>query len=1330
MMMVLTAVLSLATAAAPMRPRVTLPKTIYAVVGESCDIYWRNVTDAVRPEAYGYLVETKAQGRNETRRWTWCPTADDAGRAFDFVVKLVSDAGAVSAATSRIVVAQAPRDRRQPFTLALLADSLTNARYQDAALERMRHAGFENFRFVGSRTGHSASPVGTFEAGKAPHDGYGGYTWKSFGERYALSTDELDDVQAEAERRQLADQGVEVCELSDWRKHLLKSPLVSYVNGRKSVDVQRWFDRINGGWPPDVILVALGANDVFYRNEDGRDFADEEVMPAVEREMTRLLDTLRQVAPEAILAVATPPSGGGQDAFAANYGSFRNDFTFRSSALLYGEVAEQVIARHCDPRMTLVPLHLGVDPDSGYPPDNALHPTLEGGRQMAAQLFAWLNYELGRDRRPYEFVDAGRERDEVTPWIDFEAESGWHVTTSSGGVAVASCTTERQLFGARTLRVAWRMSSDVRIRPAKPLEIPAAHDWFGVWIWNERWGFDAVGTPLSDYGIVFADMAGREVRMPLQTHGYDKALYWRDWNWIAKRFSPAERARIESDSLMFDGFYVSGVTNATTRTLYLDNVSFFSRDESRPVATSPVPPVDVPMRPEGACPISTSSGGNASERREGSTTVFSYEEPDGRLEYRWTGTLDSLTASWNGGAAFRPAAGGGTKRFPGKARYAVSLSGKTLVVDVTAPAGEECVSLGRVAEAKTLARVPVGALGDGYEWEGSRSLVTVLDDGKAKLFSLVFNDWYRSEASRMGFSIDAMDVTNRAAQYLPKTDGLRNPVRERIYVTVSRNFLETLPVIANPVSPYKSVTGRKAWCAYGSSGDREFDKRFWRRLHRLGIREVAIGDHECCMRDQGDSFTFREKAAPLKGGDRAWKDYADYLIRTLGYLYGPYNNYTDFAPVNANWKFDRVCRVTSEPYFAYGEKKPGDGGFQTAWTRCYAPKPHWAVEACAQYAPRLKEKFGFNMAYCDVHTAVFPWEYVDYDWRFEGAGKFGTVYRAYLAIMRQQKQAWQGPAYSEGGCQFLYAGLMDGNYGQVRLDLDKDPWIVDFDLRRIHPLECDFGVGNLEMMSSAVPKDSASSEFRQFVDRFLAATLAFGHTSYLLQETMFSPRQPHALGYYSPHVRYVPEIGTPYVLRSYFMVQPAAARYSQADAVETLYMCADGLWRDVSSALFSGERAMNRLATRYSDGTCVVANGDKERRLAAAVFGRRLDLPPCGYAVWNDKVSLEILASDESGVRTDYSASADAIYFDTRDARQDVQFPKARGRGVVVCRRDGESWEIIPACGSGEFRIAGSRARAFSEDGKDLGATKVKIAPDGFLCVEPIPGAFGYRVTK
>lgn len=35
---VLAAALSLATAVAPMRPRVTLPKTIYAVVGESCDI--------------------------------------------------------------------------------------------------------------------------------------------------------------------------------------------------------------------------------------------------------------------------------------------------------------------------------------------------------------------------------------------------------------------------------------------------------------------------------------------------------------------------------------------------------------------------------------------------------------------------------------------------------------------------------------------------------------------------------------------------------------------------------------------------------------------------------------------------------------------------------------------------------------------------------------------------------------------------------------------------------------------------------------------------------------------------------------------------------------------------------------------------------------------------------------------------------------------------------------------------------------------------------------------------------------------------------------------
>jgi len=500
-----------------------------------------------------------------------------------------------------------------------------------------------------------------------------------------------------------------------------------------------------------------------------------------------------------------------------------------------------------------------------------------------------------------------------------------------------------------------------------------------------------------------------------------------------------------------------------------------------------------------------------------------------------------------------------------------------------------------------------------------------------------------------------------------------------------------------------------------------------RNLHGLGIRKVIINDHECCMRDAGESFTFREKAAPGKGGDAGLRDWTDFLVNTLHYRYGPYNNFTDFAPVNANWRFDRACRQPAESFYSCGEVKHCSGDLTPAWMRNYGPKPQWAYEACAHYAPILERKFGFNSAYCDVHTAVYPWIYCDFDARCEGAGKFRTVFNAYCAILEEQKRNWNGPVYSEGGCQFLYAGHVDGNYAQVRLNPDKDPWIVDFDLRRIHPLECDFGMGNLDMFT-ATPKDPKDPVLPEMLDRFLAATLAFGHAPYLCIDAMFSPRQHHAFGYTLGSAKYDPEAGLPLVLRSYFMVRPASERYSLATAEEILYLGPDGTWRDVSAAVLSGDWKMNRIAVRYSDGTCVVANGDRTNRLSAVAFGRRLDLPPCGYAVWNDRSGLEVEASDRGGARTDYASCGDYIYFDTRTSGAETVRKNARGIGIAVCRREDGGWEILPFGGMVAFRICGSSARALDETGKDLGPAVLSRTADGFVAVKPVSGAFSYLV--
>ena len=928
---------------------------------------------------------------------------------------------------------------------------------------------------------------------------------------------------------------------------------------------------------------------------------------------------------------------------------------------------------------------------------------------------------LAGDTRPYEFIDANRTEDEIEPLVDFESDGEWKI--ESPGRAEIEVSSEKRLFGEKTLKVTFEASPLIRIRPPKPLELPGAHGWFASWIRNDpAIGYTGKGRRLApSIGLAFRDGEGRERLLPLRNYYGNSKLDWPDWWYAVRRFSCEERKFLDGDGVRFDGFALTAASNTVPCTIYFDNIAFFSRDDKTPLAVPEVPEVPIPTRPQGALPYSGADLSSNETVRADAVTMLRYSGRDGRLEYEWRGSPESLTASWNGGPKFRPFAGGGVPGGYGGS-YTVSISGKTLILDVFAPQGTDGISMGHVDGAKELSRTLVPAMGDGYWWDNNRSRVSAVDTGREKLFVLAFPDWYVSQASAVEGRKQPDGTYDRFCVYRPKTDGTYNPVFERVYITVSPEFMETLPVVANPPSPWKHVTGRKAWCRYCAGPNRRKDKKFLTWLHRHGIRELVINEHECCMRDDGESFTFREKTAPRKGGDDAWRDYADYVINKLGYMYGPYNNFTDLSPVNANWSIDHVSRKSPFP------DAPDAGGLVPAWTRCYAPKAAFAYASCARYAPLLKKKFGFNTAYCDVHTAILPWEYVDCDARVPDGGKFQPFYRAYAAILLEQKKAWQGPVYSEGNSHFFYAGLADGNYGQLGIRCDKDPWIVDFDLRRLHPLQSDFGVGNPSMFMPGLPSKSASPELEEAIDRFLAATLAFGHTPFLVLDMMMERRCDTGSGYPAAGNVPTPEIGLPYALRSYFMVQPAAALYSQSEAKDILYYFDDGSWRGVSAAVMFGDRELQRIAVSYADGTCVVANGHRTKRIVGTVFGRKVDLPPCGYLVWNDAGALAIEASDRHGTRCDYSASGDAIYLDTRKSSSPVKFDRARGKGIAVCRREGEGWELIPVRGAVAFRIDGVRARAFGEDRSDLGETPLVRDDEGFAQVVPVPGALSYSI--
>ena len=818
-----------------------------------------------------------------------------------------------------------------------------------------------------------------------------------------------------------------------------------------------------------------------------------------------------------------------------------------------------------------------------------------------------------QDRRPYEFKASNRNTDDVPPLVDFEDGVAWRVQTTD---AAAQCdvTQMEQLFGTNTLRLSYcgkGPSPCVSVALPQPVAMPAGFDTLYVWVKGNHFGRGAntdFSLPNPELAAVFRRTSGDEVKISLAK------IAWPDWHQVNYRFTEAERAKLAGAS--FVGFELSGGTQTQYLQMHFDNVAVFADDLKTPLAVKPRARRNLVPLPGADLGINTGDGMLPFPTREETIIPKTAAPKEG-----------DILAQFNGGAA--------KKEESSSLKTSTWRRGKSLIVDFQAPPGKvTAVSAGTACEGTVLKSftVPYLAYGDGK----GRLRIDLLEGGWYR--SAVF-DWYRSNASGPGFSDGAFTM-----QYRPKTDGTYNPVSERLVITVSRDFAEVLPEIPNPVSPYKAVTGKNAWRAHGTF-DHAFDCAFWREVKKAGMEHVVVNDHETMWRDRGESFTFRSEAAPGRGGDAGAEAYSRFMRDELGYVYGPYNNYTDFSPMNGYWSRDRVTRRS-------------DGSFVTAWVRCYGPKAVLAPEMCECLVPKAQAKFAVNTAYCDVHTAIPPWARTDYDARAPGAATFAQTFYACGELMLLQKKLWDGPVYSEGGRQFFYSGLTDGNYAQDGgYKFLEQPWIVDFDVLKMHPLECNFGMGTLAMFAPGQtpeerrlhrPHAPMEKDRDELIDLFLTATVAFGHAPYLVLDYCFSPPKAFGPAYHGPTKTDL-EKGLPIALKSYAMVQPIAARYTQSEAKRIAYFDVDGKALTSSAAIASGAVARNQVFVEYADGTCVVANGSRTERLQAKVNGRNCDLPPRAFQAWttDGKVYAEI-SEGTDGKRHYFS---DGPEFTFRDGR-------------------------------------------------------------------------------
>ena len=950
--------------------------------------------------------------------------------------------------------------------------------------------------------------------------------------------------------------------------------------------------------------------------------------------------------------------------------------------------------------------------------------------------------------RPYEMEWAGRDCDTRPPNVDFEQVDGWTVECHDA-VADFERSREQQLWGRYVGKLTYHAEGRkpvVTVRPAQPLPVPADWDCVNLWVYGNNWAFSPDrSTPPVTVNLLFRSAAGSPLRINMGT------ARWKEWWLMHWRLSP-EQAGVIGDGTTWEGLEITNGRNQEDRTLYFDNLSFY-REPLPPLTFDPRPRRGVdpfpgqsvgtntgpgqlpfPNRPETILPDNLADRFETSVQKDGEMYAFIYHGSDGRLIYRYlpeSGTLDDVTAEWSaddssvqfrpmveGGVYFQRADGGpmlppeGAKllacerrddalitrwqyRWDGQSAevtYTFRLWQKSLVIDVACVGGMvEEVHFGRAAGLEDARLVTLPFLVGGSQ----RPAVLVSGPPAQPLFTMGMVDHTRSNASELWFANETDEpgaTYNGGSRYLPKTDGRRNDCFERLFLTISPRFEEVLPNIPNPKSPWMHVAGERVWRAHGAS-DRERDYATWKRTARYGMNKIALTDHETGWRDGGESFTFRTRAAPGKGGDDSHADYAR-KIRALGFRYGIYNNYTDFAAVNEHWHEDMVTRLPN-------------GQWQAAWPRCYNPKPARAVEYEARLAPIIQEKFHLDTAYCDVHTAVQPWRYCDFDARVPGAGTFAATFYAYGEIMLHQKQTWNGPVYSEGNNHWYYCGLTDGNYGQDQLArLNEKPWLVDFDLRKMHPLCCNFGMGNPGMFFGRNEQFGRTpDEQERRLDQFLAGTLAFGHTGFLVTQG-----------------------GIRNTLRSYFGLQQVHARYAQAVAADIRYADADGNLLDSSAAVATGAFRRSQIATRYDNGLEVTVNGHDDHTWTT----KDAELPPFGWFV-RDTRAGDLLAFSAlvDGHRADYVDSPAYLYADPRG--RFVRFEKLACDGPLVAHhRNNGDVEVIPVAPCTRFGVSlGGRtatAVALEEEGGEVGTAVTRFSR-GLVYIEPVTGAFSYRLT-
>jgi hypothetical protein len=299
----------------------------------------------------------------------------------------------------------------------------------------------------------------------------------------------------------------------------------------------------------------------------------------------------------------------------------------------------------------------------------------------------------------------------------------------------------------------------------------------------------------------------------------------------------------------------------------------------------------------------------------------------------------------------------------------------------------------------------------------------------------------------------------------------------------------------------------------------------------------------------------------------------------------------------------------------------------------------------------------------------------------------------------------------------MYAGLESGSYGWVytNVNLLTHPPDPAFKLYKIHPLEASYGMGYTHYYLDRLdPKWKESPRRRDYVDLFLATTIAYGNLGWLVTDW----------GLDDP-------FGVEVMTRSYYMLQQLQQQYAFVRPRRIEYAGPDGRMLDPSHAHSTGAITGSRIHVEYENGTHVWVNRASQGTWTVRdSAGRDFRLPPSGWLAWNTAVGLLEFSAEIKGRRVDYVRAPEYEFLDGRG--QWTEYGRLGATGSVVRRdREGGVIELIDIYGNQRIVLQAPAGRLLAYDAEDklIGPVATRTLRPGWLEFEPAAGARRYVFT-